>query len=288
VKHNHRKYGSKVASMGTYTCCGGSHAAGPEQLSQHMAISVTRRGTYGLHRDGNFALADHTCAVLFNLGDVYRTSHPDGCGDSGFYLSFRREAVVDVLSRHDARVQDHPEQPFRELAVPMSPRALLQAAALFRDLRGSEGRAEACAEGTLEFDERALDWLDVLFASAPVPPRARPTNGTPPRAHLALANDARRLLAMHCSEALSLADLGAALGVSPFHLARVFRSVTGSTLHHQLEQHRLAAALDAVSDPSRDLSRIAFQCGFSSHSHFTARFRRAFGLTPSQFRRARS
>ncbi len=273
--------------MGSYTCGGGALAAGPEQSSQHTVVSITRRGTYGLHRDGEFALADHTSAVLFNHGDVYRTSHPDGCGDSAFYVSFRRDVVVDVLARHDARVADHPERPFRQLSVPMSPRATLLAAGLFRDLRNFQGRADAATEGRLQFDERALHWLDALFASAPVPRPSRPPRHAPTRAHRELADDARRLLAMHCTEPLGLADLGAALGVSPFHLCRVFRRVTGSTLHRQLEEHRLAAALDAVSDPSRDLSRIALECGYSSHSHFTARFRQVFGLTPSQFRRAR-
>jgi AraC-like DNA-binding protein len=284
VKLNHRQYGSSVVSFGTYTCCGGSVPAGPEQLAQRMVVSVTRRGTYGLQRGDDFEIVDHARAVLFNAGDVFRTSHPDRCDDSGFYLSFHANVVVDILGRHDARVAEHPERPFRELTVPMSPRATLLAAGLFRDHRAFPGRAD----GRLEFDERAFRWLDALFAAAPVPSRARPARAAPSPAHRDLANEARRLLALHFREPLGLQDLAAALGVSSFHLCRVFRSVTGASLHRQLEDHRLAAALDAVNDPSRDLSRIAFDCGFSSHSHFTARFRRSFGVTPSHFRRARS
>jgi AraC-like DNA-binding protein len=33
-----------------------------------------------------------------------------------------------------------------------------------------------------------------------------------------------------------------------------------------------------------DLTALAFDLGFSSHSHFSAAFRRAFGCTPSAFR----
>jgi len=33
-----------------------------------------------------------------------------------------------------------------------------------------------------------------------------------------------------------------------------------------------------------DLTSLALDLGFSSHSHFTLAFRRAFGCTPSQFR----
>ena len=34
-----------------------------------------------------------------------------------------------------------------------------------------------------------------------------------------------------------------------------------------------------------DLTALALDLGFSSHSHFTAAFRRAFGRPPAEFRR---
>jgi AraC-like DNA-binding protein len=54
-------------------------------------------------------------------------------------------------------------------------------------------------------------------------------------------------------------------------------------LHQYLTQLRLAHALDALPSTS-DLTQLALDVGFSSHSHFTSRFRRAFGTTPSRFR----
>ena len=45
-------------------------------------------------------------------------------------------------------------------------------------------------------------------------------------------------------------------------------------------------ALDAVLDSNLDLTSIALDTGFASHSHFTARFRAFFGLTPEALRRA--
>ena len=49
---------------------------------------------------------------------------------------------------------------------------------------------------------------------------------------------------------------------------------------------RLAQALDAVLDGGDDLTSIALDAGFASHSHFTARFRGFFGCTPAALRRA--
>ena len=45
------------------------------------------------------------------------------------------------------------------------------------------------------------------------------------------------------------------------------------------------AALDAVLDGGDDLTAIALDAGFASHSHFTARFRSFFGCTPAALRR---
>ena len=39
-------------------------------------------------------------------------------------------------------------------------------------------------------------------------------------------------------------------------------------------------------DSNLDLTSIALDTGFASHSHFTARFRAFFGLTPEALRRS--
>jgi AraC-like DNA-binding protein len=59
--------------------------------------------------------------------------------------------------------------------------------------------------------------------------------------------------------------------------------VEGVPLHGYLTQLRLARALVELPHAS-DLTTLALDLGFSSHSHFTAVFRAAFGCTPSQFR----
>jgi AraC-like DNA-binding protein len=48
-------------------------------------------------------------------------------------------------------------------------------------------------------------------------------------------------------------------------------------------QLRLSRALVELPH-ANDLTTLAFDLGFSSHSHFTVSFRRAFGCTPSEFR----
>ena len=71
--------------------------------------------------------------------------------------------------------------------------------------------------------------------------------------------------------------------LSPFYLSHVFRESTGISIYDFVVRERLAQSLDAVLDGC-DLNTIALDSGFSSHSHFTSRFRRFFGITPSELR----
>jgi AraC-like DNA-binding protein len=44
-------------------------------------------------------------------------------------------------------------------------------------------------------------------------------------------------------------------------------------------------ALERLDAGERDLTRLALDLGYSSHSHFTDAFRRSFGVTPSTARK---
>jgi AraC family transcriptional regulator len=87
------------------------------------------------------------------------------------------------------------------------------------------------------------------------------------------------------SSAIRLTDVAQAAGVSPAYLTTVFTRVEGTPVHRYLLRLRLARALVDVPH-TNDLTRLAYDLGFSHHSHLTAAFRRAFGCTPSRFRKA--
>jgi AraC family transcriptional regulator len=82
----------------------------------------------------------------------------------------------------------------------------------------------------------------------------------------------------------SLAKLAKVANLSPFHLCHVFRQMVGISIYNYVMYERLAHSLDAVLD-GKDLTAIALDAGFASHSHFTARFRGFFGCTPTALRR---
>lgn len=88
----------------------------------------------------------------------------------------------------------------------------------------------------------------------------------------------------HLAEPLSIADLATQAGLSPYHFARAFRRSTGETPHAFVLRCRINRARNALAHGVPPAEAAAL-CGFSSQSHFTARFRTLTGLTPGQFAR---
>ena len=80
-------------------------------------------------------------------------------------------------------------------------------------------------------------------------------------------------------------QIAAEVGVSPVYLTQVFQQVEGLPLYRYQLHLRLARALDRLGEDI-DLTRLALDLGFSSQSHFGAAFKRAYGQSPLQFRRA--
>lgn len=91
-------------------------------------------------------------------------------------------------------------------------------------------------------------------------------------------------LAARRDQDVPLAALSAHVGLSPFHLHRMFSAVAGETPKQftmRLRLGRGAATLLTTGDSVLD---VALSCGFESHEAFTRAFRRQFGMTPRAYR----
>jgi len=89
----------------------------------------------------------------------------------------------------------------------------------------------------------------------------------------------------HLAGDLTLEDIAGAACLSTYHLSRCFRRATGVTLHGFVMARRTERARALLGDRRLSLAEIAYMCGFSSQSHFTAVFKKALGVTPGQYRR---
>lgn len=85
---------------------------------------------------------------------------------------------------------------------------------------------------------------------------------------------------------LTLKALAAASYLSPFHFARLFKKLTGSTPHNYLAGIRAARAQLLLAETELSVTEIGTRVGYLSASHFTKAFRLATGTTPREFRKA--
>jgi AraC-like DNA-binding protein len=106
------------------------------------------------------------------------------------------------------------------------------------------------------------------------------------RARRRYVEDAKVILQERFREKLRLDDVARSLYVSTFHLCRLFKQETGMPIHRYLNRLRLREAVAPVLAGKADLGTLARELGFSSHSHFTAAFRKEFGVPPREVRRA--
>jgi AraC-like DNA-binding protein len=75
--------------------------------------------------------------------------------------------------------------------------------------------------------------------------------------------------------------------LSPVHFAPMFSAATGVAPHRYVSQQRLETAMVLLAAGKRSLSDIALSGQFSSQASFNRAFRRATGVTPGKYRRAR-
>jgi AraC family transcriptional regulator len=94
------------------------------------------------------------------------------------------------------------------------------------------------------------------------------------------------LMLAQLDQELSLKDLAAASYLSPFHFARLFKKLTGTTPHAYLAGLRTSTAQKLLAETDLSITEISTRVGYSSPSHFTKGFRQATGLTPRAFRRS--
>ncbi|HEY4423112.1 MAG TPA: helix-turn-helix domain-containing protein [Pyrinomonadaceae bacterium] len=84
---------------------------------------------------------------------------------------------------------------------------------------------------------------------------------------------------------LTLKALAAASYLSPFHFARLFKKLTGSSPHNYLAGIRAAKAQLLLAETDLSVTEIGTRVGYLSGSHFTKAFRIATGATPREFRK---
>jgi len=96
--------------------------------------------------------------------------------------------------------------------------------------------------------------------------------------------EAREFIIKHLETPLRLETIAAHLQLSPEHLARVWKTTTGTTLFDFIRRSRIERAKTLLTASDANISEIGIACGFSSLALFSRTFKRETGISPSQYR----
>jgi AraC family transcriptional regulator len=225
-------------------------------------------GVFSKHdAPGRHVVGTPSHAVLIAADTPYRIGFPGGIGERSLIFRFGDALAPEQLDACRQSASSHGLLPAQAMML----RNLLWT----RLDKGEANEFEAEALG--------LDLLDLSLSAM--------RSATAPVRRSASARHARTLervkeaVALAPAQKWNVAKLAKVANLSPFHLCHVFRQMVGTSIYDYVLHERLAHTLAAVLDRGDDLTTIALDAGFASHSHFTARFRSFFGYTPSALRR---
>lgn len=248
------------------TCRGKSN----EECSATTQMVFPYRGVYVRHVGSDQAVAEANQVLFFNATEGYRVSHPVRGGDACLSLlvdeSLLRELAPAEFLRNGATLA------FRWQRRRIDARAQVLVALLGHSLRHGIAEALEAESLVLTLVQRALG------------PRTTHAAGATAGRQL-LVDRAKLVLTSDLGRRWTLSEIAAEVRCSPVYLTQVFRQVESLPLYRYQLRLRLARALDLLGQYD-DLTALGMELGFSSHSHFSAAFREAYGRTPSEFRQS--
>ncbi|HEX4684446.1 MAG TPA: helix-turn-helix transcriptional regulator, partial [Gemmatimonadaceae bacterium] len=247
-------------------------------IERHIVV-FPRTGVWIRHAGGRPFLADPSVVTIYNAAQRYERFPESPDGDRCDWFGVSIQVARDIARSFDEGAGDS-EVPFRFAVAP-------SAASLYARQRRLLRRVQNDVVDPLEAEEEVMGIVASSLGRAYehlASPRARRPAAMARRRDLAEATRAELLRTVR--ENRSVHDIARAVGSSPYHTCRVFHADTGRTLHAYRGELRIRLALERLEHPTEgaNLSALAHDLGFSSHSHFVQAMRRHLGVTPSTIR----
>lgn len=114
---------------------------------------------------------------------------------------------------------------------------------------------------------------------------------TCPEQTQAYASDVRAARAVHAQlihnldKRITIEELSRQYHINPTTLKTVFKSVYGTSIAAHIREHRMEKAAALLLETGDSIAQIAQAVGYSSQSKFTAAFKEAYGVPPTEYRR---
>lgn len=233
-----------------------------------FSIPVIEAGAQTYHYRGTRCLAGTGCIAAINPGEIHtgERATENGWAYRAFYpsLAWMQQLASDMAGA--------------PAGVPWLPDGAIEDAEVAARLAQAHRMLEAGTD--LLAAETALTGAFAMLLSryARSAPKAQNLHADAVRVELM-----KEKLSANLTEPLTLSELAAAAGLSPFYAARLFSRTVGMPPHAWRKQMRLSRAQTLLRQ-GLSVTDVAASVGFADQSHFTRHFKRAYGVAPGRWR----
>jgi AraC family transcriptional regulator len=253
-----------------------SNFHGPHHIDGTLIV-FPRTSVTITHAGKGPVVADPNTVMFYNDGQIYSRDKLSDKGDLCEWFGIDPKLVADAIRSFDAHIDDHPFEPFQFSHGPSDTPSYLLQRLVVDHILGDQ------PPDHLFIEETVMQVLNRVIEN-----NYRQRGVYPLKAKLSAQREVvaaiQQVLATSFDQNPSLEEIARQLHYSPFHLCRIFRKHTGQSIRQYLNQLRLRASLEYVTQANTDLTSLALKMGFASHSHFTEAFRKTFGTPPSTLR----
>lgn len=265
-----RLLNTETVTIQDVVCRGECRHKSPEENARCTHLVFPYRGVYVRHLGSDDAIAEANQVLFFNQGESCRVSHPVEGGDASLVLEIGEPLLRELAPKE--QVRGGGSLAFRRQRLRIDARTQALVAVLRHSLKLNAAETLEAETLALTLVRRAVGQRTSHAAGASLGLQK-------------LVDRAKLVLASDLARRWTLADIAAEVRVSPVYLTQVFQQVEAMPLYRYQLRLRLARALDLLAQYT-DLTALSLHLGFSSHSHFSAAFRKAYGRTPREFQRS--
>ena len=266
---------SHLIKVGHFTCAVDDPSFPVSESLDNDVFVVPTMSLWVRRNDDDYLFVEPGAILMHRAGSTLARRGATDLGEHTYWFGVHPDVFVDVLQRHDLSTKEMGGALIADLKFHY------RLALFLKQLQQKPQDAMAIEEEVLtlfyEICERRAKWVKKTSSSH---------LGTVARRRR-LVDRARAFLDAHLVETVGLETVAEEAGTSLFHLCRVFREEMGMTMHAYRTRQRLGQALDRlVHGPAPNLTDLALDLGFSSHSHLSRAFQKQMGVPPSAIRLA--
>jgi len=264
---------SDLVKVGTFECAADDPFFRVSEPLDNDVFVLPRKSLWIRRDDDEYQFVEPGAILMHRAGSRLERRRAAESGERTYWFGVRPDAFVDALRRYDLSTEN-------------------MGGALIADLHFHHRLAvlvmkiERGQLDRLAVEEEVLSlFLGICERRADQVKKSTGARGLTADRQRRLVGRARAFLDAHLAETIGLESVARDAGTSLYHLCRVFREQTGLTMHAYRTRQRLGHALDRlVSGSSANLTDLALDLGFSSHSHLSRVFQKQMGVPPSAIR----